>query len=187
MTLHLLPPPDVPAPLTERATRAASVNASFTPRLRFAEHSVYIISISLLSALIVSNISSQIWHQRTQIPECLYPLCNLQPLLIINHDLLSASPLCSLLVLIRASLSQVAFQRHEHELHSLTILCYLAYPFRFNILKGVLRVDAETKHNSVGVIVGEGTQSVEFLLACCVPEGELDVYVIDENVCMDYE
>ncbi len=39
ITEHLLPPPDVPAPLTERATLAASVNASLTPRFRFAEHS----------------------------------------------------------------------------------------------------------------------------------------------------
>ena len=39
MTSHLLPPPDVPAPLTESATRAASVNASLTPLFRLAEHS----------------------------------------------------------------------------------------------------------------------------------------------------
>ena len=39
ITEHLLPPLDVPAPFTESATLAASVNASLTPRLRFAEHS----------------------------------------------------------------------------------------------------------------------------------------------------
>lgn len=41
MTEHFpAPPPPDPFVLTERATRAASVKASLTPRLRFAEHSV---------------------------------------------------------------------------------------------------------------------------------------------------
>ena len=39
MTTHLLLLLDPFAPLTESATRAASVNASFTPRFFFAEHS----------------------------------------------------------------------------------------------------------------------------------------------------
>jgi hypothetical protein len=34
----------------------------------------------------------------------------------------------------------------------------------------------------VGIIVGEGAQAVEFFLACCVPEGKLDVDVVDEDV-----
>lgn len=50
ITEHLLPPLDVPAPLTERATLAASVNASLTPRFRFAEHSASAKAISLLPA-----------------------------------------------------------------------------------------------------------------------------------------
>ena len=42
MIVHIkLPSPFVPpTPLTESATLAASVNASFTPRFRFAEHSI---------------------------------------------------------------------------------------------------------------------------------------------------
>lgn len=50
ITEHLLPPLDVPAPLTERATLAASVNASLTPRFRFAEHSASAKAISSLPA-----------------------------------------------------------------------------------------------------------------------------------------
>ena len=34
----------------------------------------------------------------------------------------------------------------------------------------------------MGVVVGEGTQPVEFFLAGCVPEGELDVFGVDEDV-----
>jgi hypothetical protein len=34
----------------------------------------------------------------------------------------------------------------------------------------------------VGVVVGEGAQAVEFFLAGRVPEGELDVDVVDEDV-----
>lgn len=42
MIVHvkLLSPFVPPTPLTESATLAASVNASFTPRFRFAEHSI---------------------------------------------------------------------------------------------------------------------------------------------------
>jgi hypothetical protein len=35
----------------------------------------------------------------------------------------------------------------------------------------------------VGVVVGEGAQTVEFFLAGGVPEGEFDVDVVDEDVC----
>jgi len=38
----------------------------------------------------------------------------------------------------------------------------------------------------VGVVIGEGAKSVEFFLACGVPEGELDVDIIDEDVCTFY-
>lgn len=51
ITEHFLPPPDVPAPLTESATLAASVNASLTPRFRFAEHSAPAIDISTLLSI----------------------------------------------------------------------------------------------------------------------------------------
>ena len=51
ITEHLLPPLDVPAPLTESATLAASVNASLTPRFRFAEHSVPTMGVSSLPSI----------------------------------------------------------------------------------------------------------------------------------------
>jgi hypothetical protein len=38
----------------------------------------------------------------------------------------------------------------------------------------------------VGVVIGEGAKSVEFFLACSVPKGELDVDIIDEDVCTFY-
>ena len=34
----------------------------------------------------------------------------------------------------------------------------------------------------MGVIVGEGAEAIEFFLAGCIPEGKLDVDVIDEDV-----
>jgi hypothetical protein len=38
----------------------------------------------------------------------------------------------------------------------------------------------------MGVIIGEGAKSVEFFLACGVPKRELDVDIIDEDVCTLY-
>lgn len=34
----------------------------------------------------------------------------------------------------------------------------------------------------MGIIVGEGAEAIEFFLAGCVPEGELDMDVVDEDV-----
>ncbi len=50
------------------------------------------------------------------------------------------------------------------------------------IVEGVLGFDAEAEHDGVCVVVREGTEAVEFFLACCVPEGELDVHVVYEDV-----
>lgn len=41
---------------------------------------------------------------------------------------------------------------------------------------------AEAQHDAVGVIVGERSQTVEFFLSGGVPERELDVDVVDEDV-----
>ena len=41
---------------------------------------------------------------------------------------------------------------------------------------------AEAEHNGVGIIVGQGAQTVEFFLAGRVPEGEFYVNIVDENV-----
>ena len=41
---------------------------------------------------------------------------------------------------------------------------------------------AEAEHNGVGIIVGQGAQTVEFFLTGRVPEGEFYVNIVDENV-----
>ena len=35
----------------------------------------------------------------------------------------------------------------------------------------------------MGVVVGKRAQPVKFFLAGCVPEGELDVHVVNEDIC----
>lgn len=119
----------------------------------------------------------------TQVSERLYPLRDLQTLLVINHNLFSPHPRPCLLLLIATSFPQVALERNKHQLHSLTVLRYFTNPLRFDILERVFRVDAEAEHYRMGVIVGEGTEAVEFFLAGRVPEGEFDVDVVDEDVC----
>ena len=37
----------------------------------------------------------------------------------------------------------------------------------------------------MGVVVGKGAQAVEPFLAGGVPEGEIDVHVVDKDVCED--
>jgi hypothetical protein len=41
---------------------------------------------------------------------------------------------------------------------------------------------AEAEHDGVGIIVGQGAQTVEFFLAGCIPEGEFYVNIVDEDV-----
>lgn len=41
---------------------------------------------------------------------------------------------------------------------------------------------AEAEHDGVGIIVGQGAQTVEFFLAGRVPEGEFYVNIVDEDV-----
>jgi hypothetical protein len=41
---------------------------------------------------------------------------------------------------------------------------------------------AEAEHNGVGIIVGQGAQTVEFFLAGRVPEGKFYVDIVDEDV-----
>lgn len=154
ITEHLLPPLDVPAPLTESATLAASVNASLTPRFRFAEHSAPATVISSFPA--TANHRDTTRTQHTQIPQRLYPLCDLQPLLIINHDFLPSSVRSCFLLFIATPLPQIALQRHKHELHTLTIFCNFAHPFRLDVLERIFRIDAEAEHDSVGIIVRKG-------------------------------
>ena len=60
---------DEPAVLTCSATRAASVNASFTPRLRMAEHSMLI--VSRRSECLVQGASAGIAFQPGNIPRYL--------------------------------------------------------------------------------------------------------------------
>lgn len=105
-------------PLTESATRAASVNASLTPRLRLAEHSE----------------TSQIEFMRraagllTQISQSLYTLCSCEPSVIINVALL-------LLCLTIFLLSQIAFESNKDKLNSLTIVGNFTDPFGLNVFQ----------------------------------------------------
>jgi hypothetical protein len=41
---------------------------------------------------------------------------------------------------------------------------------------------AEAEHNGVGIIVGQGAQTVEFFLAGRVPKGKFYVDIVDEDV-----
>ena len=119
---------------------------------------------------------------RTQIPERLYPLRDLQALFVVNHDLLSSSGPSPFLLLITTFLPQIALQRHKHEFHALTILGDLAHPLRLDVLERVFRINAEAEHDSVSVIVRKRAQAIEFLLAGGVPEGEFYVDIIDEDI-----
>lgn len=42
---------------------------------------------------------------------------------------------------------------------------------------------AEAEHDHVGVIIRERAEPVEFFLTCRIPKAELDVCVVDKNVC----
>ena len=64
----------------------------------------------------------------------------------------------------------------------MAIFRYFTDPFRFNVLERILGIDAEAEHDSVGVIIRKGTQTVELFLTGGVPEGELDVHIIDKDV-----
>jgi len=46
----------------------------------------------------------------------------------------------------------------------------------------VVATYAEAKHDGVRIVVGEGAQTVELLLAGGIPEGEFYVNVVDEDV-----
>ena len=48
--------------------------------------------------------------------------------------------------------------------------------------RGVVGTYAEAEHDGVGIIVGQGAQTVEFFLAGRVPEGEFYVNIVDEDV-----
>ena len=77
---HLLPPLDVPAPLTERATLAASVNASLTPRFRFAEHSTSAKAVSSFP----ETVNRRERHcQSGTYPNTAAPVSSLRPLTLV--------------------------------------------------------------------------------------------------------
>lgn len=133
MIVHLLLLLEFPV-LTESATRAASVKASLTPRLRFAEHSVQDISID------TSN--GRWWQMRiTQIAECLDSSGNIEAFFVVNH-VVGLSRLRRILVLVVLLVgSQIAFQGHQNQLHSLAIFCNLTDPLRFNVFERVFGID----------------------------------------------
>jgi hypothetical protein len=78
--------------------------------------------------------------------------------------------------------AQITLQGDQDQSHAGAVLGNLADPFTFDVLEGIGRIDAEAEHDGVGVIVGEGSESVEFFLTGSIPEGQLDVDIIDEDV-----
>lgn len=135
-------------------------------------------------------IHAAIPHRRAlQVPQRANPFCNLQTLLVRNQLLLLLPPsdgllwcpvfllLCLVIVL-----PQVAFQGDQDELDARAVVGDLAHPLGFDVLERVAGVDGEAEHDCVGVVVGEGAQAVELLLARGVPEGELDVDIVYEDI-----
>ena len=109
--------------LTCRATRAASVKASLTPRFFMAEHSRHVSWLSLISKL----------TRLTQVPQSLDLLCYAKTLIIVDTWLLG-------LLVIRVVIfffPQVTLECNQNELNARAVLCYLADPFRFYVLERV--------------------------------------------------
>lgn len=91
-------------------------------------------------------------HKHTQIPQRPDLLRDSQPAVVVNHHLLRLAVGCAaraVLVLVRL-LAQVAFQRHQHELHAGAVLRDLADPFRFYVFERLGRVDLEGGSEGLG-------------------------------------
>jgi len=138
MTAHFPSLFDPLGPLTESATRAASANASLTPRFFIAEHSV------LPSAHIPPPASTCVGRRfPTEISQRLYPPRHLQPLFVVDRLLLPPlrAGLAHLVLVLGVVFAQVAFQRDQDQLDALAVLCDLADPFRFDVFERVFGVD----------------------------------------------
>ena len=138
-------------PLTLKATLAASVKASLTPRFLIAEHSM---PSELLSVTII-------WYRydliplrelRTEISQSVYSPSHLQSLLVVNHLLLwprstsiCSSPVCfangRVVVFVGVFLAKIALQGDKNQFDAWAILRDLGNPFRLDVFQGVLRIN----------------------------------------------
>lgn len=89
----------------------------------------------------------------TEVSQGLDLLCHAKTLLIVDARLLWLRALSVVIF----TLPQVTLQGDQNELNIWTILGDLADPFGLDILEGVRRVDGEAEHDSVGVVVAEGS------------------------------
>jgi len=55
-------------------------------------------------------------------------------------------------------------------------------PFVLHVFKTVSRFNGKAKHNDMCIGVGKRPQSIEFLLACSIPQREDDMLIVDINV-----
>lgn len=130
--------------LTCRATRAASVNASLTPRFRIAEHSIPRgkSEIHLPAFGKTKHMSVPLEHteisQRTDTPR------HLQALIILNHiphgsgGIDTRSIIRSgvvIIILFLLFFAQIALQCTEHDLDTGTVLVDFLDPFRAHVLE----------------------------------------------------
>ena len=118
--------------LTWRATRAASVKASLTPRFFMAEHSAT--HVSIFGKQLTVHTRDGI---RTEVAQRLDLLGHLEALIVVDHWLLGLP----LFVVIAFPLSQVALERHQNEFDAWTVLGNLSHPLRLNVLERIGRVD----------------------------------------------
>lgn len=147
---------------TVKATRAASVNASLTPRLRFAEHSAQQqkktpgVSIQLPHYPNFSPPNTKGFRPHTKIPQCANFLGHLQPLSVADYPR-SIKPwrrcrcrccwigrcfrthhgrcfcACIGIILLIDFLAQVAFQCDEHDFCSWAVVGDFGDPFVFDV------------------------------------------------------
>lgn len=126
--------------LTDKATRAASVKASFTPRFFMAEHSVLRVSMKMATPC----------GRHTQVSEGFDSFGDLEALVVLNQGLFR---LCALVIVVL--LSQIALEGNQDKLNARTVLCDFGNPFGLHVLERVGGIDAEAEHDSVCVIVAE--------------------------------
>ncbi len=143
MTAHFPSLFDPLGPLTESATRAASANASLTPRFFIAEHSVLHQPTSPRHASTRIGPTMAGRRSPTEISQRLYPPCHLQPLFVVDRLLLPplGAGLAHLVLVLGVVFPQVTFQRDEHELDALAVFRDFADPFRFDVFERVFGVD----------------------------------------------
>lgn len=113
--------------LTESATRAASVKASFTPLFFMAEHSAN--CIRWLHGRCATE-------KRTEVSQCLDPPSDLEAFVILDHGLLG---LCFLVIVV--PFPQIALECNQDELDARAVLGNFCDPLGLDVFQGVGRID----------------------------------------------